>query len=89
MPPQAAITGLNLPVIDGEVSAKLPAKSSPSSSATRAGVPARGKIVSDPHKNSMDDIKAATQQFSMGDGPPPIPAEVVENSEPNHVFMLE
>ena len=77
-PPPAAIAGLNLPVIDGEVSAKRPAKSSPSSSATRAGVPAGDEIVSDPHKTSTDDSKAATQQFSMGDGLPPVPAKVVE-----------
>ena len=77
-PPPAAIAGLNLPVIDGEVSAKRPAKSSPSSSATRAGVPAGDEIVSDPHKTSTDDSKAATQQFSMGDGLPPVPARVVE-----------
>ena len=59
-PPPAAIAGLNLLVIDGEVSAKLPAKSSPSSSATRAGLPAGDEIVSDSHKTSTDDAKAAT-----------------------------
>ena len=42
------------------------------------GVPAGNEIVSDPHKTSTDDSKAATQQFSMGDGLPPVPAKVEE-----------
>ena len=81
MPSPATITGLNLPVIDGahqEGPANRPAKLSSSSSSTSAGVPAGDEIAPDPHKPPMDDSKVTTQQFSMGDGLPPVPAKVVE-----------
>lgn len=81
MPSSETITGLNLPVIDRahqEGSVNMPTKLSSSSSSTSAGVPAGDEIAPDPLKPPVDDSKVTSQQFSMGDGLPPVPAKVVE-----------
>ena len=70
MPPSTAITKLNLPVIEAasQEGKSQPLSGSASTSVTNERVP----------KGTGEDSKGAAQQFSMGDGLPPVPAKVVD-----------